>query len=201
MSTTRLTRSSLRPLKIECAHFVFNDRGSALIVALVVLLSLAIVGMVALQFSTNEVRIAASDRNYKEAFYAAESLELASELLEQNIESVEGFAAAAFGSSSIEIVKGDFWTNPKSEATTPSDSNRDFYMPAGATVGEARTNFKLGGRPMTTPGGAIQMAAGYEGRGKSAAQGGSQLFYGINAQHIGQNDTESIVRIEWRHVN
>jgi Tfp pilus assembly protein PilX len=180
---------------------VFNRNGSALIVSLVVLVALAIIGMIALQFSANEVRIAASDRNFKESFYAADgTMELASELLEQNIESVEGFAESVIGGK-IAIVNSDFWTNEKSEGTTPSDNNRDFFMPSDAAAGQPRTNFKLGGTAGTTPGSAIQMAAGYEGRGKAAGQGGTHLVYRINAQHIGQNENEAVVRIEWRHVN
>jgi Tfp pilus assembly protein PilX len=190
-----------------------NESGSALIVALVVLVAVAIIGMVALQYSTNEVKMAASDRNYKQAFYGADgAIELATELLEQNVESISGFAESTLGSKiefgenftvdgQIDVVNTVFWTNDQTEATKPSDTNRDFYMPKDATEGQPRTNFKLGGRPGITPGSAIQMAAGYEGRGKSAAQGGTHLVYTVNAQHSGHNDSEAIVRVEWRHVN
>jgi Tfp pilus assembly protein PilX len=184
-----------------------NDKGSSLVVALVILLSVAIVGMIALQLSTSEIRIAASDRNYKESFYAADgSMELASELLEQNIETIIGFKQNTFGETDGPVLiqigeKKDFWTNPRSEATTPSQYNRDFFVVTHGSIAEQQTNVKLGGQPETTQGAAIQMAAGYEGRGKSAAQGGSHLLYRINAQNVGRNNSEAIVRIEWRHVN
>jgi Tfp pilus assembly protein PilX len=100
MCTTKLTRSeSLRCIR-SAAPPARNNKGSSLVVALVILLSVAIVGMIALQLSTSEIRIAASDRNYKESFYAADgSMELASELLEQNIETITGFEQNTLGTT------------------------------------------------------------------------------------------------------
>jgi Tfp pilus assembly protein PilX len=190
MSTTK--QYNLRPQR----HWASDEKGSALIVSLVVLVALALIGMTAVSFSTSEIRIAASDRNHKQAFYAAESLELAAELLEQNIEN-DGFPVGTYDTSTIQIVNGNFYTNPKSQATTPSDTNRDFFMPSGA----GRTNYKVGGEPAFLEGSAIAMAAGYKGRGRSRGQGGSSYLYRINSQHIGMNNTESVVRIEYRHVN
>jgi len=180
-----------------------NENGSTLIVALVVLVTLAILGMIALQSSTHEVRIAGSDRLSKETFYAADgSMELGSELLEQNIESAAAWAGEELlRGGKIRVVDGDFWLNEDIVATTPSPTNRDFYLPDGATAAQPHTNFKLGGHPESAKGAAIQMVAGYEGKGKSAAQGGSNLVYMINAQHRGVNNSEAVVRIQWRHVN
>ncbi len=207
MCTTKPTSFDSVRWILDIGSPVRGQSGSSLLVAMVILLALAIVGMIALQLSTSEIRIAASDRNYKESFYAADgSMELASELLEQNIASITGFEQSTLGENDSPVTiyigeKKDFWTNPRSEATTPSESNRDFFLSGDGTVIQQRTNVKLGGQPETTRGAAIQMAAGYEGRGKSAAQGGSHLLYRINAQNIGRNNSEAIVRIEWRHVN
>jgi Tfp pilus assembly protein PilX len=211
MCITKQTRSESMPPARNALSLLPNADGSALIVALVVMLAVAILGMVSLQLSTHEIRIAASDRNYKEAFYSADgTLELASELLEQNIETITGFEnwekpdennLVADFPVEITIVKSNFWINEIEEATTPSDTNRDFYLTANAAAGRPLTNFKLGGRAETALGGAIQMAAGYEGRGKAKAQGGSHLVYEIISQHTGRNDSEAVVRIEWRHVN
>ena len=221
MCTTKQTRSETYWPAGGPPSLLRETRGSALIVALVVMLAVAIIGMVSLQLSTNEIRIAGSDRNYKESFYSADgTLELASELLEQNIESITGFEQDSFptlvtmdGETSqdselyvnfpveITIVNSNFWINDINEATKPSSINHDFYLTGNAAIGHPRTNFKLGGRAETGLGGAIQMAAGYEGRGKSKAQGGGHLLYEIISQHTGRNDSEAVVRIEWRHVN
>ncbi len=44
----------------------------------------------------------------------------------------------------------------------------------------------FGGQTKVLPGGALQMAAGYEGKGKSAAQGGVAKIYDIDSQFLGQ---------------
>jgi Tfp pilus assembly protein PilX len=219
MFTTKQTRSEIYGPEGSRLPLLRTNRGSALIVALVIMLAVAIIGMVSLQMSTHEIRNAASDRNHKEAFYGADgTLELVSELLEQNIESITGFEQESFPAVAegqapldtevlekfpveITIVNSNFWINDIIEATKPSSTNNDFYLIDNATIGNQRTNFKLGGRAVTGLGGAIQMAAGYEGRGKSKAQGGGHLVYEIISQHTGRNDSEAIVRIEWRHVN
>ena len=50
------------------------------------------------------------------------------------------------------------------------------------------------------PGGSIQMASGYEGKGKSAAQGGVAKFTDIYSQFLGPKHSESIVMAGWRHA-
>ena len=45
------------------------------------------------------------------------------------------------------------------------------------------------------------MAAGYEGMGKGAAHGGTLMIYDIITQRVGDKNSESIVRVQWRHVN
>lgn len=200
MYTTRPTRSDScrsRPARQSLRR---DEQGFALIVTMVILISLGILGTIAVQSAIKETKLAASDKRYKDAFYRADgTTELSTELLEQNIESVTGFTFSTIGSE-ITLINQNFWMNTIGDATTPADDNRDFYLEASSADSQ-RTNIKLGGRPEISQGGAIQMAAGYEGRGKSASQGGTNLVYKINVQHVGLADSESIVRLEWRHVN
>jgi len=202
MYTTRPTRSDScrsRPAR-QSQSLRRDEQGFALIVTMVILISLAILGSIAVQSAIKETKLAASDKRYKDAFYRADGTsELATELLEQNIESVTGFAFTTIGDQ-INLTNVNFWMNPIGEATTPRDDNRDFFLEDASDAAQ-RTNVKIGGRPEITHGGAIQMAAGYEGRGKSSAQGGTNLLYKINVQHVGLKNSESIVRIDWRHVN
>jgi len=44
------------------------------------------------------------------------------------------------------------------------------------------------------------MLAGYEGTGYSAATGGGQLVTNVDSQHIGLNNSESAIRVLWRHA-
>jgi PilX N-terminal len=50
------------------------------------------------------------------------------------------------------------------------------------------------------PGGSLQMAAGYEGKGKAAAQGGVGKMVNIYSQFNGQSNSESIILFGWRHL-
>jgi hypothetical protein len=57
----------------DIVHTIANDRGSALVVALLVLVLLTLIGISATTTSTIEVQMAGSEKVYDMAFYAAES--------------------------------------------------------------------------------------------------------------------------------
>lgn len=202
MSTIKPTSCDERKIN-QCGpvSIAGNQNGIATFIALFILTTVLILAMVALQSSTTEIKIAGSDRLHKRSFYAADgATEMASELLEQNVEAV-GFPDGSVFGGLVEVVNGDFWLNTEADSTTPSDTNRDFYLPTGAAANQPHTNVTVGGRSMQVPGAAIQMAAGYEGKGKAAGQGGTMNLYDIQVQHAGANNSEAIVRVQWRHVN
>jgi hypothetical protein len=62
------------------------------------------------------------------------------------------------------------------------------------------TNLAIFGETAFGVGGAIEMAAAYEGKGKAAASGGVTLDYQIFSQHLGYANSESIVALHWQHV-
>lgn len=179
-----------------------NEKGSALVIALIIMVVLTLLGQIATRTSTTEIKIAANDKRHKLTFYEADgATELATELIEQNIEET-GFDTLIMGTGNlIKIETPDFALNEIEEATTPSDTSRDFFLPSGYVAPQPHTNFKVGGQVDFVPGSALQMAAAYEGRGKSAAQGGTQIVYDVVTQRVGLQNSEAIVRIQWRHVN
>ena len=68
-------------------HNFRDERGSTLLLAMLVISLLAVAGILSSRTSTMETRISKNDRLYKLAFYEAEGgAEAATELLEQNIE-------------------------------------------------------------------------------------------------------------------
>lgn len=202
--------------RIRCnGGAVSNEKGSALIVALVVLVVLTILGVIATRNTQSELKISASDKRHRITFYGADgATELASELLEQNIEQIEfndsvpGFDSGdnSFGNSAdtdkrIGIDTPDFWRNMDQLATTPTDTDRDFFLPSDAGAGDPHTNFTVGGHPEFMAGSSLPMAAGYEGLGKKSGSGGTMNVYEIITKRVGQNNSESTVRVQWRHVN
>jgi len=184
-------------------HIGNNEKGSALIISILILLLLTIIGIAATNTSTIEILISGNDKVHKMAFHQAEGgTEVGRELLEQNIACPTGFKNEPIDIGNTRIEKKDFWQN-ESNATTcsyPSDSNRDIHMPANATSTDAHTNIKLYGVTELSTGTAIQMAAGYEGKGKGAATGGGHIVYDLCSQRRGQASCESCIAIQYRHV-
>lgn len=182
-----------------------DESGSALLIALIILAVISLLGGILVQSSTTEVQVAGNDRLYKETFYAADGVtELAAELLEQDIACPVGFTNSVRGNL-IKVNTLAFWQNSENAVQTPGDGGagegpRDFYLPDGYTPGQPHTNFTVGGKAQFAVGSAIEMAAGYEGKGKAAGAGGVQLIFDIAAQRVGVNKSQSIVRTQWRHV-
>jgi len=58
----------------------------------------------------------------------------------------------------------------------------------------------IAGQTQMLPGGALQMAAGYEGKGKGAGGGGVGKIIDIYSQFRGALNSESIVLVGWRHL-
>lgn len=209
MSIIKRTRFSKDRCQTGFSKPVSGEEGSALIIVLIVLMVLTLLGQIATRTTYTEMKIATNDRRHRVTFYDADgATELATELLEQNIDEL-GFDGTTpdFDTDTnifadfIGIDVDDFWRNSEEVATTPTDVDRDFFLPAGYAAGEPHTNFTVGGRPELSEGAGIPMAAGYEGLGKGSAHGGSKNIYELITRRIGEDNSESIVRVQWRHVN
>jgi hypothetical protein len=180
-----------------------NSNGGVTIAALLILAVLTIIGISSISTSNIEVQIATNDKVHKMAFYAADGgSELGTELLELNIACASGFASDDLPiTTDITAVDRDFWMQavaPAAPGDFPSDDDtvRDVLI---NNAGGTHTNLSIFGVTAFGVGGAIEMAAGYEGKGKGAAGGGVSLLYQIFSQHLGLADSESVVAIEWRH--
>jgi Tfp pilus assembly protein PilX len=174
-----------------------NEHGAAIGITILILAVLVIIGVVSISTSNVELQISSSDARHKIAFHAADgATEFGSELLEQNICCASGFQTSTIGA--VEVPSTNFWMNLS--ATKPTDSNRDFYFPGTYSSSEPHTNLTVGGETVLALGGAIQMAAGYEGKGKGAPSGGAHIIYDIFAERIGRFNSKSLVMLQWRHV-
>lgn len=181
-----------------------NDQGFVLITALMMLVILMIIGIAATNTTTIELQIGGNDKATKIAFYGADAgNELAKELIEQAIEARgwENEAGAEKDIGIVKIVNKAFWMNDglDSDASvdSPSAANRDVELPLDRGI----TRLRIGGEGGLAAGGAIQMAAGYEGLGKGAAGGGSWIIYNVRSRHEGVNNSQQQIRGQWRHVN
>ena len=174
-----------------------NQTGAAIVLVLLILAAAIIIGVTAISTSNTELQIATQDARHKIAFYAADGgTDYGAELVEQNIACPGGFSTATIGN--LEVGNPSLWMN--ASATKPDDTNRDFYFPSGYSAGEPHTNLTVGGVTTLAAGGAIQMAAGYEGKGKGAPSGGAHIVYDIFSEHLGRFNSKALVLLQWRHV-
>lgn len=186
-----------------------DEKGSALILSLLMIALLSVVAVFSARTSTVETRITANDRLHKRAFHQAEAgVQAGKELIEQNIEDRNWTNDSTI--RSVKVMKGDLFANSAlGEKDYATDSIRDAYLPIkiekngsvlDVTDSDPHTNIRVGGTRKLSTGSAIQMVAGYEGVGKSAAQGGAWIIYNIRAQRQDTDNTLSRILARWRHV-
>jgi hypothetical protein len=188
-----------------------NQRGSALVVALLMLVVLTLIGISATTTTTFELQIAGNDKLYKQAFYAADgATEMGGELIEQNIEDRDwdfGEDGVSAVSPSNPLARGNVrlespnpYMNREPMDGIPSDINRDAVYPRTVINSDPHTNIKAVGNTTLSTGSAVQLIAGYEGKGKGAAGGGAWITYDVRAERRDVHDTEVRVLLGWRHV-
>ncbi len=189
-----------------------NQRGSALVVALLMLVVLTLLGIAALTTTKIEVQISGNDKLYKTSFYAADAgTEMTGELIEQNID--ERNWTNDYARGNVAIMNGSLYLNRDTDAginPVPSDSNHDAVFPLSAVdttptpwvplTNVPHTNIMVVGNSALSTGSAIQLAAGYEGKGKGAGGGGVWITYDVRAQHRNVRNSAAMVRLGWRHV-
>lgn len=183
-----------------------NQKGSAIIFAMLILVVVTLIGISATNTSVTELQISANDRLYKQAFYAADGgTEMAQNLIEDNIATLDGFSPTSPSTTeavfnNLTVTNLAFWTNSNISdpwATLTSDNNRDFYM---VSDDGNKTNFKVGSVSKLSSGGALEMAAGDKGAGKSASSSGFYMLYDIYSQHLGHRNSKATVVVQWRYI-
>jgi Tfp pilus assembly protein PilX len=172
-----------------------NEEGTVLVASLVILAVLTVVGVIASTSTGIELLIAGNDRWHKMTFYAADGgKEAGIELLEQNI-TERGFSPGTVGTASIG--QTHFYTNVESGSTVPTTSNWDaaFSYPGGCS-----SYITMFGNTGLSTGSALQIASGYEGKGKGLGSGGAFILYSIRSFATGPVESESRVCQQYRHV-
>jgi len=183
-------------------HHMNNQNGSAMVIALIIMALLTIIGHLATRSTSLEVQTATNDLRHKQAFYTADGItEMTAELLEQNVACSLGFTNTERGGL-LEVLVVDFWKNDLVAGRTPSDADRDIRMPLLKDSDDTRphTNIVVGGTTGFGTGSALQIAAGYEGKGKSTAGGGAFMTFDQMVQHRGDFNAEACVTTQWRHI-
>ena len=206
-----------------------NQRGSALVIALLMLVVLTLIGISATTTTTFELQIATNDKLFKSAFYAADgATEMCGEVIEQNIEERDWDNKITRGNvvvwrmskkedgTFVDLADGNLYMNRDDDVipgTTelvsglPADENYDVIYPRTAVdtgswslTGAAHTSLKAVGNTTLSTGSAVQLIAGYEGKGKGAASGGAWITYDVRANRNDVRNTQARILLGWRHV-
>ncbi len=194
-----------------------REEGYILITTMLIMLVLTIIGIAANRNTSIELQIAANDKVHKKTFYAAEAGGiLGAELVEQNLNCPIGFSSVNATDKPLEgtirvhnIIYGrqqppDLRSPPETVCGIVGNDNVDkfdvSFYDADIQIADPETRLFIWGRTEIAPGGSLIQAAGYEGKGKSAAGGGVSILFDIFSQHLGLSNSESIIQFGWRHL-
>lgn len=204
-----------------------DESGFVLVGVLMILLILTIIGITATRTTMVELMISGNDRLHKSTFYQADAgTELGERLAFENsvcMTTSNGFtgnlAPANYSRIGDNIIVQNltFSQNPMITPTPPAptvtDANRDLaFYPTGSFAANtlvgvvvpnsnddlAHTNLLYQSQTIINPGSGLTMVSGYEGLGASSIGGGTSSRYTINAQHMGPDNSRSIVSVQWR---
>jgi hypothetical protein len=195
---------------------VQNEEGFVLIAALMFMVLLTIIGIAATTDTSLELQIAGNDKVHKQTFSKAEAgVMLGVEILEQSFNCTTGFKETSASDSVADLnwlpiprvriyKRGDYLLGNNSPITcsdagdiTTADAA---YPIANLGSGIEADYLYFGGETRMLAGGALEQAAGYEGKGKAAGQGGVAKFIDIYSQHRGLVNSESVILLGWRHL-
>jgi Tfp pilus assembly protein PilX len=185
---------------IKEKQFLNKQDGSVTVLALLLLALLTLLGIAVITTSSIEVQISGNDDRHKKALYEADGgTEVGFEMLEENIACPNGFNfTGSMDIGDVTVFTKAFWlieNEPGSDY--PSDTVRDIRI--NRTAG-SRTNLSIYGSTQLSTGNAIQMVAGYEGKGKGVGSGGAYLMYNVYSEHMGRDNSQAMIMSQWRHM-
>ena len=188
---------------------LLNDKGSALITAILILMVVTVIGVIASRTATIELRIATHDKLHKMTWFATDGTVdgIVPGLLEQAIDNrlqsgddLEELLPVF--APTLTATNYEFYNNLATGVCaldTPSPTNADIIL-ASEVMGHSTVYVRAYG-PTEAVGGTSQlMVEGYSGFGKSAARGGTMITYTIRGLGLGEANTEARLESRWRYV-
>ena len=187
------------------------QQGTAIIMALLILLVLSVIGVYAVSTSTMETKIAGVERGYQEAFYTADSGEpigvgIVKLILQHDPQTPEDLDAPwdSVVDSGLLGMNGEIFTDSR---------NSDEPEPGTADIESQNDSNNLGLASYVQllvdidrlkshhlPGGGIEFAAGYEGIGFGGGGDVAVLYAVDSVGRYSMRGAQSRVYVGYRHV-
>lgn len=186
--------------------------------SLLLLIVVTLLGVAGISTSIFEERMAANEALHKQSFYEADGgSDNALALLVNNINCIGGFGTTSptfdDGTTTGFVIDAgigiaeasrNFWVsnNVLGDIGMPTDSDYDFVYPSSAAgTDDPRTLGRINGQTRLMTGAALQMLAGYEGKGKGIGSDGAFLEYDLKVEHIGTRNSRTGVSTLFRLDN
>ncbi len=184
-----------------------NENGMALVTCLLIMMALTMIGIGITTDSTIEIKIGGNFKDKAVSFQNADTgTASAPEIIEDNLDKPRSISPYTYSNNGVTPV---ITVNQATFSTideTPDYNNPDITIEVPKiTVADAvnkqkiETKIYISKVTQLAAGSAIQMAAGYEGKGKSAASGGAHAYYRCQSKDK-QGGTTSNTEIYYRHV-
>ncbi len=188
-----------------------DDQGFVLVLALLALLVLTLIAVGGLTSSSFESTISGNDLRAKKTFFKADGgTELGAQLLEVSFAC--GSVVTGHVADNIKVYSPFLYHNETVPSEPyPSETARDICLPSGDLAsptlsdcavgsGKEQTNLVMYGKEERVSGAGMQMIAGYEGVGKSDADGSVAYRHQILAQNILPDNSTAVLQVQWLHV-
>ncbi len=184
-----------------------SNKGSALIVTLLILIAVTASGIVSSKMAMVETQIAGYDKFQRATWTVTDGTTdmLLPQVIEYTLDPVNARELpdqeALKDNEGMEFPTQDFFMNESQtcEANRPESDNRDVFVAGSGS--SADISIRVYGDTEFTPGSALQLPEGYHGAGKGAAGGGTNIVYNIRGLGVNMGTVQARVQTRWRHVN
>lgn len=176
-----------------------NERGIALVIVMLLLISMTVIGFLSIAMTTTNITIGGNKKLKKQNLHAGESvIEVSAPFIESAAYEraiPSDYSSLTFSSDVITEILG-MHAPPEDTVDNPRNApDVNFAVGGMNVIGDIDYLYAT-----TVVGGALEFASGYEGVGKGLGQSGAIVFYRINSLAQGPINSSARVGAIYRYV-
>lgn len=206
---------------LKSNQIVNDENGFILVATMLILVVLTLIGISATRTSNIELQVAGNEKWSQDSFYQADgATETTISIIEESIIR-GGIDANNYYDTYVNNLNfylkepRDLYINRidtgnpdnfdwslNGQGSAPNTTRIDVYTPrASGTTTRPFSQLKSASITTGVPGSALNMASGYLGLGTGAAKGGTMEIFDIWSNNLGRFNSETMLRLQYRHVN